>query len=199
MGILSDLEIFNLCQSEEPMISGVNSITQITLTDDEQKIMGYGVDSYGYDARLDPNVEIFTNVNGNGEVFDPKRPTERGRVKALIETNGVESWFVLAPGGFCLGYTPEYVRMPPDCIALVLGKSSYARNGIIVNPTVLKPVWEGQVVLEIHNSTPVPVKIYVDEGIAHFIFIRGDQLCGHDYLDRGGKYQGQKGIVPGRV
>lgn len=199
MGILSDLEIYDLCQGDMPMISGVAGPLQITKSDDEVKIMGFGVDSYGYDARLSEKVEIFTAVNSNGEVFDPKRPTERGRMPGVIETNEEESWLVLPPGGFCLGYTPEYMRIPSDCIALVLGKSGYARNGIIVNPTVLKPGWEGQVVLEIHNATPVPVKIYVNEGIAHFIFIRGGQLCGYDYLARGGKYQGQQGIVPGRV
>lgn len=199
MGLLSDVEILSLCQGDHPMIPGVKDINQITKTEDGEKIMGYGIDSYGYDARLSEDVEIFTAVNSNGEVFDPKRPTERGRVKGIIEHEGSESWLVLPPGGFMLGHCPEYVSMPDDCIAIVLGKSGYARNGIIVNPTVLKPGWEGQVVLEIHNSTPVPVRIYVNEGIAHLIFIRGDMACAADYLARGGKYQGQKGNTPGRV
>lgn len=202
MRIMSDWEIYEACKGDQPMISGVNGVAQIERiegSDDLIKIMGYGIDSYGYDARLGEKAKLFTAINTNGEVFDPKRPTERGRVDAVVESDGNEKWIVLPPNHFLLGHCPEYVRMPRDCIALVLGKSSYARNGIIVNPTVLKPGWEGEVVLEIHNSTPVPVRVYVNEGIAHFIFIKTGSHCQLDYRSRGGKYNGQTGVEPGRV
>ena len=209
MSILSDKEILLRCiNTDKPMIEGVTSIDQIEYLYDLDsvgdvcgvtKIMGYGIDSYGYDARLGEKAKLFTPINTNGEIFDPKRPTERGRVDAVIEQDGKEKWIVVPPGHFLLGHCPEYIRVPSDCIGLVSGKSGYARNGIIVNPTVLKPGWEGEVVLEIHNATPVPVRVYVNEGIAHFIFIKADSLCERDYLGRGGKYQAQRGVTPGRA
>lgn len=206
MGILSDREIFNLCQGEKPLVVDAgdwkpnsSKITKTENGDVETKLMGFGYDSYGYDVRLARDVEIFSAINTNGEVFDPKRPTERGRIKGVVESNDFEEWVVLPPSHFLLGHCPEWINMPSDCIALVLGKSSYARNGIIVNPTVLKPGWEGQVVLEISNTTPVPVRIYINEGIAHFIFIQGNYPCELDYVARSGKYQGQKGVTPGRA
>lgn len=209
MSILSDREILDRClNTDKPMIEGVTSIDQIEKIFDTDslgeisesvKIMGFGIDSYGYDAKLGKKAEIFSPINTNGAVFDPKRPAQRGRIEAVVEEDGLEKWFVLPNGHFLLGHCPEYIRVPRDCIGVVLGKSSYARNGIIVNPTVLKPGWEGEVVLEISNSSGVPTRIYVNEGIAHFLFIKADRICEKDYPERGGKYQGQRGVTAGKV
>ena len=206
MGLLSDLQIFDLCRGEKPMVTPIPNRDLVQINQQGSvKQMGYGIDSYGYDARLAKDIEIFTNVN-NFEVFDPKAPKEQCRIKAGIITekphgnsDDTQSYIVLPPNGFMLGHTEEWFNIPSDVAVYVLGKSSYARAGIIVNPTVLKPGWSGQVVLEISNSTPVPVKIYVGEGIAHFMFLRGEQPCSLDYLARGGKYQGQRGVTPGRA
>lgn len=199
MGLLSDRQIQDLIIRQRIVERDYFSFPLCGISsDDVRKIMGSGIDSYGFDVTLGENCEIFTNVN-NGQIFDPKRPNDNCRIKAEIYQNDFEQWMVLPPNGFMLGHTPEYIRVPRECAVLVMGKSSYARGGIIINPTVLKPNWEGEVVLEISNSTPIPVKIYINEGIAHLMYILGDQECDLDYLQRGGKYQGQSGITMGKV
>lgn len=213
MSLLCDREIQTLCFDgvSDPAVfksmiiptPGILTQNKGAVTTEEGNktfpIMGWGIDSYGYDARLAPELEIFTNIN-HGEVFDPKRPNEMSRISAAIhEAEDGSQYAILPPNSFMLGHTVESFNIPSTISAIVMGKSSYARAGIIINPTVLKAGWGGQVVLEISNSTPVPVRIYINEGICHFMFFKGDTRCEFDYLERGGKYNGQKGITPGRV
>jgi dCTP deaminase len=161
-------------------------------------VFSYGLSSYGYDVRLADGLEIFTNINNVSG--DAKRPDKGNKVKAEILTDEWGGRFAWLPaGGFMLGHTVEYFRIPRDIIVICLGKSSYAREGIIVNVTPLEPEWEGQVVIEISNTSGVPQKIYVDEGISQFLFGLGDEVCSVSYKDRGGKYQGQLGITHAKV
>ena len=161
-------------------------------------VFSYGLSSYGYDVRLADSLEIFTNINNVSG--DAKRPAKGNKVKAEVLTDEWGGRFAWLPaGGFMLGHTVEYLRIPRDVIVICLGKSSYAREGIIVNVTPLEPEWEGQVVIEISNTSGVPQKIYVDEGISQFLFGLGDEECSVSYKDRGGKYQGQRGITHAKV
>jgi dCTP deaminase len=161
-------------------------------------VFSYGLSSYGYDVRLADELEIFSAINNISG--DAKRPSKGNKVKANILTDEYGGRFAWLPaGGFMLGHTVEYFRIPRDIIVICLGKSSYAREGIIVNVTPLEPEWEGNVVIEISNTSGVPQKIYVDEGISQFVFIKGDEPCHTSYKDRGGKYQGQRGITHGKV
>lgn len=162
-------------------------------------IISYGVSSFGYDARLGEQLEIFTPINVMPGV-DPKRPPEGLRIPAKLEVDEYGATYAwLPPHSFMLGHTVEVFNIPRDVLVICLGKSTYARAGIIVNVTPLEPEWCGQVVIEISNTTQLPQKIYVNEGIAQFIFLRGDQACEVSYKDRGGKYQGQTGITVGKV
>lgn len=161
-------------------------------------VFSYGLSSYGYDVRLAEVLEIFTNINNVSG--DAKRSSSGNKVQAEILTDEFGGRFAWLPaGGFMLGYTMEYFRLPRDLLVICLGKSSYAREGIIVNVTPLEPEWEGNVVIEISNTSGVPQKIYVEEGISQFLFIKGDRPCHTSYADRGGKYQGQRGITHGKV
>lgn len=208
MSLLSDSQILKLCKPSEDSSVKPMVIPEPTMLTDKKgiasdgkvfPIMGWGIDSYGYDARLHEDLEIFTNIN-HGEVFDPKRPNDPSRVKATVYTDEDGSKYaILPPNSFMLGHTVELFNIPKKISAIVMGKSSYARAGIIINPTVLKAGWGGQVVLEISNSTPVPVRIYVNEGICHFMFFKGDEPCTLDYVERGGKYDGQRGITVGKA
>lgn len=162
------------------------------------EIFSFGLSSYGYDVRLAEELEIFTSINNVSG--DAKRAATGNKVKAEILTDEYGARFAWLPaGGFMLGHTMEYLRIPRDIIVVCLGKSSYAREGIIVNVTPLEPEWKGNVVIEISNTSGVPQKIYVEEGISQFVFIKGDQPCHTSYADRGGKYQGQVGITHGKV
>lgn len=158
--------------------------------DDVQRVISYGVSSYGYDVRVAPEFKIFTNVNT--AIVDPKNFDD----SCYIEKNGErDGYIIIPPNGFALAHTVEYFRIPRDVLVVCLGKSTYARCGIIVNVTPLEPEWEGQVVLEFSNTTNLPAKIYVNEGVAQFLFFQSDEPCEVSYADRGGKYMGQTGIT----
>ena len=153
-------------------------------------VMSYGLSSYGYDVRCANEFKIFTNINSS--VVDPKHfDSDAFRdVESDVCT--------IPPNSFALARTVEYLRIPRDVLAMCLGKSSYARCGIIVNVTPLEPEWEGHVTLEFSNTTNLPARIYANEGVAQFVFIGSDEECDVSYADRQGKYQGQTGITLAR-
>ncbi|MCS7223695.1 MAG: dCTP deaminase [Armatimonadetes bacterium] len=154
-------------------------------------VISFGLSSYGYDMRVADEFLIFTNVWG--ALVDPKAFDE----KAFVPYKG--EYCIIPPNSFALGRSVEYFRIPRDVIGIVLGKSSYARCGIIVNVTPLEPEWEGYVTIEISNTTPLPAKVYAREGIAQVIFVSADEICEVSYAQRGGKYQKQIGITPPKV
>jgi dCTP deaminase len=154
---------------------------------DGDRIISYGTSSYGYDVRCAPQFKIFTNINS--AVVDPKRFDESSFVDLESEV------CIIPPNSFALASTVEYFRIPRDVLTICLGKSTYARCGIIVNVTPLEPEWEGHVTLEFSNTTPLPAKIYANEGVAQMIFFESDEPCEVSYADRGGKYQGQQGVT----
>ena len=149
--------------------------------------ISYGLSSFGYDARVSNEFKIFTNVNS--EIIDPKNFKQNN----FISKNGEEC--VIPPNSFVLSSTVEYFKIPNDIMAICLGKSTYARCGIIVNVTPLEPSWEGYVTLEFSNTTPLPAKIYANEGIAQFIFLKGNEKPDITYADRNGKYMKQSGVT----
>ncbi|MBI4243862.1 MAG: dCTP deaminase [Planctomycetes bacterium] len=153
--------------------------------------ISYGVSSYGYDIRVSDEYKIFTNFNTT--VVDPKDFDP----KSFIDFKG--PYCIVPPNSFCLAKSVEYLRIPRNVLTICVGKSSYARCGIIVNVTPFEPEWEGFVTIEISNTTPLPAKIYSNEGIAQIIFIETDQICEISYADRKGKYQKQQGIVLPKV
>lgn len=154
-------------------------------------MISYGLSSYGYDARCSPEFKIFTNVNN--AVVDPKEFSPNSFVDRETDV------CVIPPNSFALARTVEYFRIPRDVLVICLGKSTYARCGIIVNVTPLEPEWEGHVTLEFSNTTPLPAKIYANEGVCQFLFFKGDQPCETSYKDRSGKYMGQKGVTLPRL
>ena len=149
--------------------------------------ISYGLSSYGYDARVSREFKIFTNVDS--AVVDPKDFSSQSFVDRDTDV------CVIPPNSFALARTVEYFRIPKDVLVICLGKSTYARCGIIVNVTPLEPGWEGHVTLEFSNTTPLPAKIYANEGVAQFLFFESDEVCDVSYKDRGGKYQGQQGVT----
>ena len=156
-----------------------------------RRVVSYGTSSYGYDIRCSTEFKIFTNVNST--IIDPKRFDEKNFVDYKGEV------CIIPPNSFALARTVEYFRIPRNVLTICLGKSTYARCGIIVNVTPLEPEWEGHVTLEFSNTTPLPARIYANEGVAQVIFIESDELCETSYRDRGGKYQGQKGVTLPRI
>ena len=154
-------------------------------------VISYGLSSYGYDLRIADEFKIFTNVAST--IVDPKNFDER----SFVSVKG--DYCIIPPNSFALGRSIEYFRIPRDVIGICLGKSTYARCGIIVNVTPLEPCWEGYLTVEISNTTPLPAKIYAGEGIAQIIFIKGNEECEISYKDRKGKYMYQKGIVIPKV
>ncbi len=150
-------------------------------------VISYGLSSYGYDIRVSDEFKIFTNVNN--AVVDPKKFTET----SFVDFKG--DVCVIPPNSFALAKTVEYFRIPRSVITVCVGKSTYARCGIIVNVTPFEPEWEGYVTLEISNTTPLPAKIYAGEGIAQVLFLESDEECEVSYADKKGKYQKQQGIV----
>ncbi len=154
-------------------------------------VISYGLSSYGYDIRIADEFRVFTDVYQT--VVDPKNFDPR----SFVEIKGPEC--IIPPNSFCLARSLEYFRIPRNVIGICLGKSTYARCGIVVNITPLEPEWEGHLTIEISNTTPLPAKIYANEGIAQLIFIESDELCTVSYKDRKGKYQGQKGVTPPKV
>ncbi|MGD9842444.1 MAG: dCTP deaminase [Steroidobacteraceae bacterium] len=153
----------------------------------EQKIISYGTSSYGYDVRCANEFKIFTNINST--IVDPKNfdPASFVDVKAEV--------CIIPPNSFALARTVEFFRIPRSVLTICLGKSTYARCGIIVNVTPLEPEWEGHVTLEFSNTTTLPAKIYANEGVAQMLFFESDEVCDTSYKDRGGKYQGQTGVT----
>jgi dCTP deaminase len=152
-----------------------------------EKIVSYGTSSYGYDVRCANEFKIFTNINST--IVDPKRFDEKSFVDLTADV------CIIPPNSFALARTVEYFRIPRDVLTICLGKSTFARCGIIVNVTPLEPEWEGHVTLEFSNSTPLPAKIYANEGVAQMLFLQSDEVCETSYKDRGGKYQGQQGVT----
>jgi dCTP deaminase len=150
-------------------------------------VISYGVSSYGYDIRVADEFRIFTNVNST--IVDPKHFDPR----SLVEFKG--DVCLVPPNSFALARSIEYFRIPRNVLTICLGKSTYARCGIIVNVTPFEPEWEGFVTLEISNTTPLPAKIYANEGVAQMLFFESDEVCETSYKDRGGKYQGQLGVT----
>ena len=149
--------------------------------------ISYGLSSYGYDARVAPEFKIFTNVNSS--VVDPKQFDPDSFVDRETDV------CIIPPNSFALARTVEYFRVPRDVLVICLGKSTYARCGIIVNVTPLEPGWEGHVTLEFTNTTPLPAKIYANEGACQFLFLQGNEPCEISYADRAGKYMGQRGVT----
>ena len=151
------------------------------------KIVSYGTSSYGYDIRCADEFKIFTNINS--AIVDPKDFDSNSFVDVKSDV------CIIPPNSFALARTVEFFRIPRDVLTICLGKSTYARCGIIVNVTPLEPEWEGHVTLEFSNTTTLPAKIYANEGVAQMLFFGGDEVCETSYKDRGGKYQGQTGVT----
>ena len=151
-------------------------------------VVSYGLSSYGYDIRVAEEFKIFTDLNCT--VVDPKHFD----LKSFVYVQTKES-ILIPPNSFALARTVEYFRIPRNVLAICVGKSTYARCGIIVNVTPFEPEWEGYVTLEISNTTPLPARIYANEGIAQVIFLESDEVCDRSYADRSGKYQRQSGIT----
>ena len=156
-------------------------------TINDHRVISYGTSSYGYDVRCAADFKVFTNINS--AIVDPKGFDESSFVDKTSDV------CIVPPNSFALARTVEYFRIPRNVLTICLGKSTYARCGIIVNVTPLEPEWEGHVTLEFSNTTPLPAKIYANEGVAQMIFFESDEVCETSYLDRGGKYQGQKGVT----
>jgi len=154
-------------------------------------IISYGVSSYGYDMRVADEFKIFTNVRS--AIVDPKAFSD----DSFVDFQGEVC--IVPPNSFALARSVEYFRIPRKVLTLCVGKSTYARCGIITNVTPFEPGWEGYVTLEISNTTPLPAKIYANEGIAQVLFFEGDEECEVSYADKKGKYQGQQGVTPPRM
>lgn len=154
-------------------------------------MISYGVSSYGYDARVSNEFKIFTNVDS--AIVDPKDFSEQGFVTRTQDV------CIIPPNSFALASTVEYFRIPRDTLVVCVGKSTYARCGIIVNVTPLEPEWEGHVTLEFSNTTPLPAKIYAGEGACQFLFLKSDVVCDISYADKAGKYMGQRGVTLPRI
>ena len=154
---------------------------------DGRRIISYGTSSYGYDIRCANEFKIFTNINST--IVDPKQFDEKNFVDFVGDV------CIIPPNSFALARTVEYFRIPRNVLTICLGKSTYARCGIIVNVTPFEPEWEGYVTLEFSNTTPLPAKIYAIEGVAQLLFLQADEPCQTSYRDRGGKYQGQQGVT----
>lgn len=164
----------------KPLLESLmNEVTQPL----EEKVISYGTSSYGYDVRCADDFKIFTNINST--VVDPKNFDD----KTFVDFKGPVC--IIPPNSFALARTVERFKIPRDVLTVCLGKSTYARCGIIVNVTPFEPEWEGYVTLEFSNTTPLPAKIYANEGVAQILFFKADEVCETSYADRGGKYQGQ--------
>jgi dCTP deaminase len=151
------------------------------------RIVSYGTSSYGYDVRCASEFKIFTNINST--IVDPKNFDEKSFVDFLGDV------CIIPPNSFALARTVEYFRIPRNVLVVCLGKSTYARCGVICNVTPLEPEWEGHVTLEFSNTTPLPAKIYANEGVAQMLFFESDEVCSISYKDRGGKYMKQQGVT----
>ena len=186
MSILPDHKIRDLAL--DPQIKMIDPfVTKQTA----QGMISYGLSSYGYDARVANEFKIFTNVEN--AIVDPKNFSDKSFISKETDC------CIIPPNSFALARTVEYFRIPKDVLVICLGKSTYARCGIIVNVTPLEPEWEGHVTLEFSNTTPLPAKIYANEGACQFLFLKGESACETSYKDRGGKYMMQTGVTLPRV
>ena len=172
---------------ENDMISPFQPNQVKTNEENNEKLISYGLSSYGYDVRCANEFKVFTNIHST--IVDPKSFDE----KSFVDINS--DVCVIPPNSFALARTVEYFRIPRDVLTICLGKSTYARCGIIVNVTPLEPEWEGHVTLEFSNTSNLPAKIYAGEGVAQMIFHQSDEQCEVSYKDRDGKYQGQTGVT----
>ncbi len=166
----------------EPFESG-----QVSVDEAGNRKISYGISSYGYDLRITNEFKVFTNVYNS--IVDPKNFSEDAFVDIEADT------CVIPPNSFALARSVEYFRIPKDILVICLGKSTYARCGIIVNVTPLEPEWEGHVTIEISNTTPLPAKVYAGEGIAQLLFFKAEEMCQITYAQKKGKYMGQRGIT----
>ena len=185
MSIKSDKWIRRMAENEgmiEPFEPG-----QMRVDDAGNRLISYGTSSYGYDVRCANEFKIFTNINS--AIVDPKNFDDNSFVNVDSDV------CIIPPNSFALARTVEYFRIPRSVLTVCLGKSTYARCGIIVNVTPLEPEWEGHVTLEFSNTTPLPAKIYANEGVAQMLFFESDEVCETSYGDRAGKYQGQTGVT----
>ena len=180
MSVLSDKWI-------KKMVKSQNIISPFVAKQKREGRISFGLSSYGYDARVSDDFKIFTNVNST--IVDPKNFKKDGFISKKSKV------CVIPPNSFALARTVEYFRIPENVIVICLGKSTYARCGIIVNVTPLEPGWEGHVTLEFSNTTPLPAKIYANEGAAQFVFIKGNEKPDVTYSQRKGKYMKQKGVT----
>jgi len=189
MSIKSDKWIRKMANEQrmiEPFVDG-----QVKQRDDGTGIVSYGLSSYGYDVRCSDEFKIFTNINS--AIVDPKDFCPSSFVDIQSDV------CIIPPNSFALARTMEYMRIPRSVLTICLGKSTYARCGIIVNVTPLEPEWEGHVTLEFSNTTPLPAKVYAGEGVAQFLFFESDEECETSYKDKAGKYQGQTGVTVPRL
>ncbi|MDD2989914.1 MAG: dCTP deaminase [Zoogloea sp.] len=185
MSIKSDHWIRRMSEGDAKMIEPF--APELVRHNEGGKIVSYGTSSYGYDVRVANEFKIFTNINST--IVDPKNFDERNFVDFVGDV------CIIPPNSFALARTVEYFRIPRSVLTVCLGKSTYARCGIIVNVTPLEPEWEGHVTLEFSNTTPLPAKIYANEGVAQMLFFESDEVCATSYKDRGGKYLGQTGVT----
>ncbi|HEY8899565.1 MAG TPA: dCTP deaminase [Chthoniobacterales bacterium] len=189
MSVCSDQWIRRMAKEKamiEPFCDG-----QMRTGEDGGRLISYGLSSYGYDLRVSDEFKVFTNVFSS--VVDPKNfdPSSFVDIKTDV--------CIVPPNSFALARSVEYFRIPRDVLTICVGKSTYARCGIIVNVTPFEPEWEGHVTLEISNTTPLPARIYANEGLAQVVFFKADEICETSYADRGGKYMKQRGITIPRM
>lgn len=184
MTIKSDKWISKKCRESDMIFPYVDGL--ISHNDTNQKIISYGLSSYGYDVRLGPNFKIFTNLRSS--LVDPLS------IDTECFHDHTGDYCIIPPNSYVLGHTIETFKIPKNIQVLCVGKSTYARCGAIVNVTPIEPEFEGQVVIEIANATTLPLKVYAYQGIAQFLFFKSDENCRVSYKDRSGKYQGQTGL-----
>lgn len=189
-GILADTDIVDLINKG----SILNAKSAQVRSDNNNKIISYGVSSFGYDVRLAATeVKLFANTMDTN-IIDPKTFDTTSLVTLKQHDDGNGQYVILPPGGYALGSTVEYFEVPDDVMIIAVGKSTLARAGIIVNVTPIEAGFKGTVVIELMNGSSLPVKVYLNEGIAQFLFFRAEERCKVSYADRAGKYQGQTGI-----
>ncbi|WP_029007372.1 dCTP deaminase [Azospirillum halopraeferens] len=184
MGIMPDAWIREMAETRgmiEPFVD----------RQEREGVISYGLSSYGYDARVADEFKIFTNVDN--AIVDPKNFSGNSFVDRKTDV------CIIPPNSFALARTVEYFRVPRDVLVICLGKSTYARCGLIVNVTPLEPEWEGHVTLEISNTTPLPARVYANEGLCQFLFLKGDSPCEVSYADKAGKYMRQQGVTLPRL
>ncbi len=195
--LIEGLDMAVLCDTQ------IRELVDIEPFEDAVKRPGrisYGVSSYGYDVRVGTRFKIFTPVpaSGGAAIVDPKRFTDDFMVEIDLEGTGADH-IIIPPNSFALCETVETFTIPRDVLVLCVGKSTYARCGLIVNVTPLEPEWRGKVTLEISNTTPLPARVYANEGIAQMVFLKGDRVCATSYADKQGKYQDQGGLTLPKV